>query len=571
MKLKQKLILIFLLLSALPILTISIFTYYRYTYLINLQMDQIADNMVGNAVDDINDTILNMQKMTDLLCFDSVTNELHKYNNITDIYKPYDVMTSNNNIKVICQNIIYSYNYVNGVFLFTPRGPVLGYGYGNGIDIRDDYVPFEDEWYQNTLYNKGRIYVGSPSTKAFMIRNRGESISFSKAIYDVYTREFLGVLFIDCSPEIFSLSNVNTLPHTALFTVRQGDIIYYTDANEETISMNPSTSLKYQRDLDLDGLILTADFNYENLYREFDDTAHILILFVLLSSVVFIFIALTLAGSLAEPITYLSNKMADKEGSNRLSDEKWLNRTDEVGVLYNEYQRYTEELDRYITNELQNKLITLDSQMKSLEAQINSHFLYNTLESINSIAEIEEIESIVIMSQALGDMFRYSIKTQSELVTIEDELKHVRDYYAIQSIRFDNRFKLQIQMEEHLKELKVLKLILQPIVENALYHGLQRCSIGGCIIIACTVEQSIIRLSVSDDGVGMSGERLAKLQAMLKEKPQFAELGQRNKQSIGIKNIDTRIKLYYGENYGLTVSSAPGEGTCITIRIPLMQ
>jgi two-component system sensor histidine kinase YesM len=209
--------------------------------------------------------------------------------------------------------------------------------------------------------------------------------------------------------------------------------------------------------------------------------------------------------------------------------------------------------------------------MKSLEAQINSHFLYNTLESINSIAEIEEVESIATMSLALGNMFRYSIKTKSELVTIADELRHVNDYVSIQKIRFDNKFDLVVEIPKEMYPMRVLKLILQPIVENALYHGLQYCNFGRKITIRGNTNGAVIFLEVLDDGIGMIPEQLGKLRESLNEKPHFTELGQRNKQSIGLKNIHSRIELYYGEGYGLSVESEYHQGTKITIKLPALQ
>jgi two-component system sensor histidine kinase YesM len=208
--------------------------------------------------------------------------------------------------------------------------------------------------------------------------------------------------------------------------------------------------------------------------------------------------------------------------------------------------------------------------MKSLEAQINSHFLYNTLESINSIAEIEEVESIATMSLALGNMFRYSIKTQSELVTVQDELNHVHDYVAIQKIRFDNKFELVVDIPEGMHHLKVLKLIMQPIIENALYHGLNYCNSGSLIKILGYINNSNIFIEICDDGAGMNTEQVLALEDSFKETVQFTELGHRNKQSIGLKNIHTRIALYYGQGYGLSVQSAINEGTIITIKLPLL-
>lgn len=573
MNIRRKFLLLFLLMSIFPILILSLFTFNRYTFLINQQMSQVAENIVTSAVEKTNTTIGNIRHVSEIFTFDSSTKEsiitdLHRYNDEQDTYTQYDVFQSNNNIKFICQNIIFTYDYINAIFVFTPRGEVLGYGYGNGVDVANNYNPIDDSWYQNTLHLEGKLYIDGVSSKEYLIGRREDSISFSRALYDVYTHEFLGVLLINCSPLMFDLSQVNTLPGSALLTVEQNNTFLYSNVNELSKQFNSKNSLRYHRDLDLEGLTLTAVFNYNDLYAAFGTTAKILVFLALGCAAAFAVIAIALSQSLTKPIVYLSQKMSARDGTNRLSDELALDRTDEIGVLYNEYQRYTAELDYYIKTELENKLITLDSQMKSLEAQINSHFLYNTLESINSIAEIEEVESIATMSLALGSMFRYSIKTQSELVEIADEIKHMQDYISIQKIRFDNRFTWDLRIPPEMYHLRVLKLILQPIVENTLYHGLVRCSIIGTITVTGHVTNHTIYISVSDNGIGMSDEKLLEIRTMLSEKAAFTELGQRNKQSIGIKNIHSRIELYYGVGYGLSVESKEGAGTTITIKLP---
>ena len=126
--------------------------------------------------------------------------------------------------------------------------------------------------------------------------------------------------------------------------------------------------------------------------------------------------------------------MSSQSGHTLIQSTRYLNRTDEIGTLYNEYNAMVESLNAAVKQDYQDKLVLLDAQMKSLEARINSHFLFNTLEAINSIAELEDNESIATMSLALGNMFRYTLKTQSELVTVQDELDHVNDYVTIQTI-----------------------------------------------------------------------------------------------------------------------------------------
>ncbi|MDF2801311.1 MAG: hypothetical protein K0S61_1214 [Anaerocolumna sp.] len=574
MSLRKQFFLIFMLISTVPIIIMTIYTYNRYTYLINRQTTQVAESIVENAALSANSTLANIKRISELFNFDagnqeSIVNDLRKYTGSKSDYTTYDVFQSNNNLKFICQNLIYNSSYINGIFVFTPSGEVLGYGYGGNIDVRESYNPVKDIWYKKTLKLEGRTYIDGVSTKEFII-NSNPSISFSSALYDVYSKEFLGVLFIDCTPTVFDLSTVNTLPDTALLSIGQGNQILYSNIDSLPKGFSYTNSFKFQQNLDWETLSLTAVFNTQGLYEEFNSTKQTLLLMSLICGFIFIIISIFLSTSLTKPIIYLSKKMSLRGEDNLIYNERYLNRTDEIGILYNEYQSMIDELKNYIKNELENKLITLDSQMKSLEAQINSHFLYNTLESINSIAEIEEIDTISTMSLALGDMFRYSIKTTSELVTIKDEIKHVNDYISIQQIRFDNRFRLELNLSEHLYHLKILKLILQPIVENALYHGLQYCNVGTYIRIDGYIHNNSIYLTVEDDGIGMTPERLLELNKSLLEKAKFTELGHRNKQSIGLKNIHTRIQLYYGEGYGMHIESKRGNGTAITLQVPLI-
>jgi two-component system, sensor histidine kinase YesM len=575
MKIKTKFLIIFLFISNIPILIITSYTYNKYTDLIHTQTTQVAENVFNNATEFANSSIANINHIAEIFSFysgsnDAIIEDLKKYANPNNTYSAYDVFQSNNNIKFICQNLIYSSSYVNGIFVFTPNGEILGYGYGDNIDVKYGYRPFEDAWYKNTIALEGGTYINGINKKDFIL-HANPSISFSRALYDVYSHEFLGVLFIDCSPDVFDLTSVNTLPNLMLLSIQDNqNNILYTNVFDLEDRFTSQTTTKQSVGLDIEGLTLNSAVNYSHLYKQFNYTRTLIIVIGVICAVVFLVISVFLSHSLTKPITYLSNKMSNRKGHNKVCQEKYLSRTDEVGVLYNEYNRMIEELDAHIKNEYQNKLITLDSQMKSLEAQINSHFLYNTLESINSIAEIEEVESIATMSLSLGNMFRYSIKTQSELVSIEDELNHVKDYVAIQKIRFDNRFDMYIHLPEGMTELKVLKLIMQPIIENALYHGLKYCNSGSYIKIQGFLKDSTIYLEICDDGAGMSNEQVLALEHSFQETAHFTELGHRNKHSIGLKNIHTRIALYYGQGYGLSVQSNLEEGTIITIKLPLV-
>lgn len=575
MKLKYKFFIIFFLISNIPLFIVTLFAYNRYTGLLESQLDQVSRNLIDSAAEAADSALGDINRITEIFTFysesrNSIVDDLKKYTG-TRSYTTYDVFESNKNIKFICQNLIYSAGYINGIFVFTPSGEILGYGYGSSIDIYPNYNPRNDSWYQNTLSLKGKIYIDGTSTKNYII-NASPSITFCRALYDVYSHEFLGVLITDCSPEIFDLQSINTMPENVMLSIEGAhDQILYSNALDLPYDFSNDSTVVSRRPLSLGALTLVTAINYDALYREFGTSRILFITITVVCSLIFVVISFVLSGSLTRPISFLSNLMGRHKSNDYITDTRYLKRTDEIGILFNEYNSMLQELDSYIKKEYQNKLITLDSQMKSLEAQINSHFLYNTLESINSMAEIEGIESISVMSMALGNMFRYSIKTKSELVTVTDELNHVKDYVSIQKIRFSNRFRVELNIPEELLLKKILKLILQPIVENALYHGLNYCKAGDIICISAVIKTNILYISVSDNGCGMDREQLQALRSSLAEPAQFTELGQRNKQSIGLKNIHSRIELYYGQGYGLSIISEKGNGTTVTIRLPVFE
>lgn len=573
MSLKAKFLIIFIMLSNIPIVIITLFTYNRYTGLVDEQMSQVSKSVFEKAMEEANGAIGNLNHIAEIFNFysesqDAIVEDLKKYTKKDGSYTDFDVFTSNQNIKFICKNLIFSSDYINGIYVFTPSGEVLGYGTS---DLHYDYTPEEDDWYRTTLAKEGKTYIDGISTKDFILHAE-PSISFARALYDVYSHEFLGVLYIDCKPDVFDLSSINTLPETMVLAIENTETGYFLYSNVDELyeGFNGSKARIQKEQLEMKELTLISATNYDLLYEEFRFTRTLIILIGLICAVVFVIVSIVLSFSLTKPITYLSKKMGNYKGHNLVTTEKYLRRNDEIGVLCNEYNTMIEELNSFIKNEYQNKLILLDSQMKSLEAQINSHFLYNTLESINSIAEIEEVESISTMSLALGKMFRYSIKTKSELVTIQDELNHVQDYLSIQKIRFNNQFDVQIDIPEEILQMKVLKLILQPLVENALIHGLDNCQKGSRLQIRGSRNERALYIEVRDDGVGMSEDVLNKIRRMLKEEARFTELGHRNKQSIGLKNIHSRIELYYGQGYGLSIQSEEDKGTTITVKCPIL-
>ena len=574
MKLKYRFFLIF---SALAVVPLFLFSYIAYNHYINLSNSQITETsskIMEQAVQETDSVFGSMQHILELVQYTSpneetILQELGKFADPNSEHSDQDIYEANKKMKYIFQNFVFSTENINGIFIFTPSKVVLGQGYGNGVDVRSDYDPAGEDWYEKTLELEGKIYVDGVKERDYLL-NDTPSISFSMCVYDVYSRDFLGVLYINCSQEIFSLDTVNVLPEATEFVIkRENEILYKSnpfDWENSSETNKESHKIEYNQEIAGEGVTLTAVFDKAGLAADFRVTLSLMLFALVVFLILFIVLAYFLARYLTEPITALSHIMAHPREKNRAVESPYMNRTDEIGTLYNQYQTMLEENNRYIKSE--NKMILMDTQMKALESQINAHFLYNTLEAINSLAEIEEAEDISVMALALGDMFRYSIKTKGALVTLEKELAHVKNFVAIQQIRFDNGFRFEMDVPEELYSCRILKLILQPLVENALYHGLLHCNAGSSIYLSARKENKIIYFTVKDDGVGMASETLEQLQKLLEEKPKFGELSQHANESIGLKNINARIRLYYGEDYGLSVKSEQRCGTTVQIKIP---
>jgi two-component system, sensor histidine kinase YesM len=590
LNIKRKLFLVLTIVSILPILIVAYSSYRNYTNLVQQQTSLVASNTINNTVKEIEDIIGNIDRISITLqqqsssatAYNTVSDELKKLATTEDSY---DIFIIHNKLKLIFENILLSYNYVNGVYLFSPDGKYISYG--STSDLQIDYSPLQDDWYVQTIKNQGQLYIGDAGIKPYII-NPKPSIAFSRALYDMNTQEFLGVFMIDCSLDIFKGLNRDALPNiTNFYLVNDlGEIIYdgtgqqngkelpselarqVTSMPGEEISFSDGKILSVIQSLPDYGWKVIANISLTELYKKYGISQKLIIYISLTCAVIFVILSIILSNWITKPIIQLTRIMRKNKSHKFTTTKTPLKRVDEIGILYNEYDKMMKDMDTFVRESYQNKILTMDSQMKALEAQINSHFLYNTLESINSIAEIEEVESIAVMTKALGDMFRYSIKTDSELVLAREELQHVDNYMAIQQIRYGDKIEFRKEIEDSIYDAKILKLLLQPLVENAIYHGLENKRGRGCVKIKGYREQDHICFEVIDDGIGITETHLKEIQDKLLETPEFSGIGQRSRQSIGIKNVHSRIVLYYGAEFGLSVESEFSVGTRIKLVVP---
>lgn len=230
---------------------------------------------------------------------------------------------------------------------------------------------------------------------------------------------------------------------------------------------------------------------------------------------------------------------------------------------YREKQRVQQKLREEYSVKVQNK----QAKIAALQSQINPHFLYNTLECIRSEALLYECDSIARMAKALAAFFRYSISNKENIVTIRDELRNIENYFLIQSYRFENKFALEINVEDDREEVGnylIPKLSLQPIVENAIFHGLETKAENGKVTIRIyTTDQELV-VVISDNGTGIDWDTLVSMRQALEQTEEYRESGD----GIALSNVNQRIQLAFGNRYGLRLYSTTGIGTDVEIWLP---
>lgn len=234
---------------------------------------------------------------------------------------------------------------------------------------------------------------------------------------------------------------------------------------------------------------------------------------------------------------------------------------DYLGTMIWDIQRLLSEIYRERIHAEQLKAQQKEAEFKVLASQINPHFLYNTLETIRMKARVNHQPEIEELVKMLAKLLRRNIRAGSQDVTIQEEIEMVEYYLKIQQYRFEERIQYQIQIADELKEYPILPLILQPIVENSIIHGLETKEGIGHILIQVKEEKNRILITVEDDGLGISPERLEQIKQ---------ELNRRNlnRTHIGVCNVHQRIRLKYGDDYGLSISSTEGKMTRVTVKIP---
>ena len=485
-------------------------------------------------------------------------------------------------IRSVLENVANSHREVAGIFIATKEDLYVSTGMS-----RISRDPFQNErWYREASENPEEIQLISVVTGRNIVTNRSYSIddvfSLAKAVQDPETGEVLGVILLDIRHDIIqsSINGVTIGEKGFVFVMDQEDNIVYTPVNGIVYRVNPkwvkamepmSVQIQggsYQIRSELSpytGWRTVGVFSMDEVMSSVNTIVYILFTCVIISLVLVVIVSFKFSRTLTNPIFKLKRLMKQAE-SGDLTVRFNFQHNDEIGELGQSFNHMIARIDQLIQMVYVEQENKRTAEMKSLQEQIKPHFLYNTLDTISWMARDYDAEDIVRLVDALTNMFRIGLSHGKDIITVKEEITHVSNYLYIQKIRYKDKLNYVIHVDESLYAVEVPKLILQPLVENAIYHGVKAKRGGGTITITGVPEGENLVFTVQDDGAGMLQEKVEELNRRMSERSVLDE-----KKSFGLFYIRERIQLCYGTGYGVHVESALGEGTRVTITLPLYQ
>ncbi len=445
------------------------------------------------------------------------------------------------------------------------------------------------EWYTNALNGSASSYLSSSHVQHIISGERPWVITLSRGIRNKSSEvgnQKEGVFFIDLNYSAISeLCNQSMVGNQgyAFILDAEGNIVYhpqqqqlYNELQTENIDlvMNAGSDIVTWGDginkkmysisrSEKTGWTVVDCVRVEELLRRSNEAQSIYVLVAMGLMAVALFFSRFVAKSITLPIQRLCDSMERvQEGDFSVSDIV-VDSENEIGSLTKSFNVMTQRIHELMAQNIREQEAKRKSELKALQSQINPHFLYNTLDSIIWMAEGKKNEEVVLMTASLARLLRQSISNEDELVSIGQEIEYARGYLTIQKMRYKDKLEFRIEVEPSILNIRLIKLVLQPVIENAIYHGLKYKESRGLLLVKGFMKNGNAVLQVIDDGVGMDQETLDHIYE--RHKVDYHSNG------VGIYNVQKRLQLYYGNEYGIVYESKPGEGTTATITIPGQQ
>ena len=538
----------------------------EYTHTIIQQMNQNIDSYI-DYMENIAYLISSNEDVQDYLFDEKIDNE-GRYRILNQLQTILDSRSDIRNVGIISKN---------GRMLINDGSK----------SVNQDLDLNTQEWYATALEKPNGPILTSSHVQHIISGERPWVITLSRGIRDRSgSGEKEGVFFIDLNYSAISglcdQSTVGTKGYAFILDAK-GNIVYhpqqqqlYNELQTENISLIMDTD---------EDTVLTGTGNDGKLYsisrsektgwtvvdctnvKELLSKSRQAQSVYVLTAIILVIVALLFSRFMARSITLPIQKLRDsmkkvQEGDFSVSDVV-VDSKNEIGSLTKSFDVMTHRIHELMEQNVHEQEEKRKSELKALQSQINPHFLYNTLDSIIWMAEGKKNEEVVLMTASLARLLRQSISNEDEVVPIANEVEYARGYLTIQKMRYKDKLEFQIEVDSSILYIPLIKLVLQPIIENAIYHGLKYKESKGLLIVKGFMKDGNAVLQVIDDGVGMDEETLAHIYD--KHKVNYHSNG------VGVYNVQKRLKLYYGEDYGITYTSELGKGTTATITIPGRQ
>lgn len=538
----------------------------EYTHTIIQQMNQNIDSYI-DYMENIAYLISSNEDVQDYLFDEKIDNE-GRYRILNQLQTILDSRSDIRNVGIISKN---------GRMLINDGSK----------SVNQDLDLNTQEWYATALEKPNGPILTSSHVQHIISGERPWVITLSRGIRDRSgSGEKEGVFFIDLNysaiSELCNQITVGTKGYAFILDAK-GNIVYhpqqqqlYNELQTENISLIMDTD---------EDTVLTGTGNDGKLYsisrsektgwtvvdctnvKELLSKSRQAQSVYVLTAIILVIVALLFSRFMARSITLPIQKLRDsmkkvQEGDFSVSDVV-VDSKNEIGSLTKSFDVMTHRIHELMEQNVHEQEEKRKSELKALQSQINPHFLYNTLDSIIWMAEGKKNEEVVLMTASLARLLRQSISNEDEVVPIANEVEYARGYLTIQKMRYKDKLEFQIEVDSSILYIPLIKLVLQPIIENAIYHGLKYKESKGLLIVKGFMKDGNAVLQVIDDGVGMDEETLAHIYD--KHKVNYHSNG------VGVYNVQKRLKLYYGEDYGITYTSELGKGTTATITIPGRQ
>ena len=453
-----------------------------------------------------------------------------------------------------------------------------------GEDELTEYVDIESlDWYQTAMESKSGIAVSSSHVQNAIQSSYKWVITLSRALVNNQTGEREGLFFVDLNYSAISdLCNNNSIEEKGYIFVldAEGNIVYHPkqqlmygglktenidaimECREDSLIIDEGGDSKLytmSKSKKTGWTVVGAAYTSELLKNnEQAQMWYLLVASILLLAV--IGISSIISREITKPIRSLRDSMR-KVQNGQFDTHVEVITENEIGSLGRSFNLMTSEIQALMEQNVYEQKQKRKSELKALQAQINPHFLYNTLDSIIWMSEAGENDEVVEMTSALARLLRQSISNDQEEVELEKEIEYVKNYLTIQKMRYKDKLEFFIYVDPRVAHVPIIKLVLQPLVENAIYHGIKYKETKGNLKIYARPVDGRVEIVVADDGIGMDEDVMEHI---------FDEHRKEQKRNgVGVPNVQKRLKLQYGSEYGIRYESVKGAGTKAVITIPV--